>query len=1044
MTRIRLLLAVCCAVAMLPTALLAQDRGSVTGTVTDAASQRPLAGAQVSIAGTQLGTITNQQGRFLIANVPSGPREVRVSLIGYSAASQTVNVTAGAATAVNFTVTQSAVELEGIIVSAVTGQVERKRELGVNTASINAAELDRAPITKMADVLVGRATGVTLQGAAGTTGSSQRIRIRGANSLSLSNEPLIYIDGVAASNSKGGISLGGQDYSRLNDINPEDIENIEILKGPAASALYGTAAANGVILITTRRGRSGAPVWRAHVETARMEDVNTYPSNWGAVQANTPGAPIFRDQLGQDGELNSPAYTFCPNYRATLPAGTTGACRQDQVLSFNQIRDPRTTPFQTGGRGKVGLSVAGGGDALTYYLSGDQEGEQNVFSVNNLDRSSVRANFGARVGERLNVGLSAAYVRTSLTTLSNDNSIFSPFINAFLGPAQYIPGMESDTVRAAGQRAGSYFGYNTADQFKVTADQSLDRFVTGFNANMAATPWLSLNANVGLDYFSRFDEQTINPGELPLALTYIIGFRDGRRANNYLWTANSSATATRALTDAIASTTTAGVSFQRDQFQGVNCFGAGIPAGTRSCTAATSLFSVSEPFAEERTVGGFFRQQLAFNDRLFLSGSIRGDNNSGLVSGITYYPSANVSWVVSEEPFFPQGEFPSSLRLRGGLGTSGQRPGFGQGETFFSSVAVTQNNLEEAALVLSSTGNPDLRPEKTTEFEVGFDAGVMRDRFSVDFTYYNKESRDALISRPLSPSAGLTGSVWENLGSIRNWGTELGVNALMVDVPNVRFNTRLSATTLQNRIEDIGEGIAPIVFNRGAQAHRQGFSGGAFFALPIMYTPTGTDGRLRVADVVADSSRFGQFLNADGEMVTLPLEYVGPSLPTNTQSLGFDLTLFGNLSVTSLFERRAGHYQLNYTEYFRCRTLDQVPVLSQCAAAGNPDASLDEQAAFIAARFLGATPRGYIEKADFIKWRELSFRIGAPSQLEQQFPMLRGAAVTLSGRNLMTWTDYSGLDPEINETGGSANFTQGEFNTQPPLRTLGIRFDFQF
>jgi hypothetical protein len=157
-----------------------------------------------------------------------------------------------------------------------------------------------------------------------------------------------------------------------------------------------------------------------------------------------------------------------------------------------------------------------------------------------------------------------------------------------------------------------------------------------------------------------------------------------------------------------------------------------------------------------------------------------------------------------------------------------------------------------------------------------------------------------------------------------------------------------------------------------------------------------------------------------------------------------DLTLFRNLSVTSLFERRAGHYQLNATEAFRCRILDQVPVLSQCAAAGNPDASLDEQAAFIAVRFMGGNSRGYIEKADFIKWRELSFRIGAPSQLEQRFPMLQGAAVTLSGRNLMTWTDYSGLDPEINETGGSSNFTQGEFNTQPPLRTLGIRFDFQF
>jgi TonB-linked SusC/RagA family outer membrane protein len=1052
----RLLIALVAAVA-LPSALYAQDRGVVAGRVTAQENGEPLAGVQIRVQGTQIGGITAQNGEYRLANVPAGQATVTANVIGRSSGSRTVTVSAGQTATVNFTLGASALTLEGVTVNVVTGQQERRVESGTNVGVINVGEMEQGAITQFTDVLQGRVAGVNMQGATGQIGSGQRIRIRGANSLSLSNDPLIYVDGVLASNGRGGISLGGQDYSRLNDINPEDIENIEVLKGPAASAIYGTAAANGVILITTRRGRVGAPVWRAYAELGQVSDENQYPSNYAALTAHDPTGPVQFPTGVNQGILyirqlfgGGAPYSACPNYAAAIPAGATigglTRCQQDVFLEFNPFEDPRTTIFRTGHTNRLGMSVSGGAESLSYYLSADRQTEAGVLAPNDLERVSLRTNLNARVGSNANVAVNASYITSTLNRLSSDNSVFSPMINLFLGPAQYFEGLGTDSLQSPGLRPGAYFGYNYADQQLVTADQDLDRFIIGSNANYRPMPWLSLNGNVGLDFYSRYDQQTQVPDVLPLAAIYLLGFRDSYRGNSYQWTTNASAVGTFDLSPAIVSTTTLGGSFQRSTFEQINCFGAGIPAGTRSCAATTSLFAVNETYNDERTLGAYVRQQFALNDRFFVAGVLRADNNSGLVSGLIYYPSANASWLLSEEPFFPRASFLSQLRLRAGIGQSGQRPGFGQAETFFASSAVQRGGVESPALVLSTTGNVGLKPERTTEYEAGFDVGLFSDRLSADFTYYNRRSEDALISRNLAPSAGLTGAVFENLGSVRNWGTEVGLSANVIEREAVRFNMRLTATTLRNRIEELGEGIAPISFNRGAQVHRNDFPLGAFFATPIRYDDANGDGLLNRNEVFVDSSKFTQVRNpVTGEMETLPLAYVGPAMPTNTQGLSGELTLFRNFTFTSLFERRGGNRQLNYTEYFRCRTQGQTaPYYSQCSALANPNASLDEQAAYIGAQFIGATPYGYIEDASFIKWREASVRLGVPDALSNRIRALRGASVTFSGRNLVTWTDYTGLDPEINEGGGGANFSQNEFNTQPPVRVYSVRFDFNF
>jgi hypothetical protein len=263
----------------------------------------------------------------------------------------------------------------------------------------------------------------------------------------------------------------------------------------------------------------------------------------------------------------------------------------------------------------------------------------------------------------------------------------------------------------------------------------------------------------------------------------------------------------------------------------------------------------------------------------------------------------------------------------------------------------------------------------------------------------------------------------------------------------VRFNARVAGSTLRNRVEELGEGIAPITLNRGAQAHREGFPTGAFFAIPYKFSDKNNDGYIQSTEVSVDSARRLIVPKSTGTgLDTLNLAYFGPALPTNTQTFSGDLTLFRNITFTTLFERRAGMKQLNYSEYFRCRTGASYPYIGLCSALANPDAALEDQARFVAATFLGgnSTPAGYIEDASFIKWREASVRLGAPESWGRRFPAIRGASLTLAGRNLKTWTDYTGLDPEINESGGASNFTQGEFNTQPPVRYYTVRLDLSF
>jgi TonB-dependent SusC/RagA subfamily outer membrane receptor len=400
------------------------QQGSIGGVVTDEATGDPLEAARVILVGPNRIEATNREGRYTFRNIAPGSHQIRVLRLGYRPATDSAAVAPGETVALDFALAPAPVQLDEIVTTA-TGQ-QSKLEIGNAVSTIEASKVaEEAPITEFGNLLTGRAAGVQVLKSSGATGTGTKIRIRGSNSVSLSNEPLYYVDGVRIDATADGYAynIGGQSTSRINDLNPDDIENIEIVKGPSAATLYGIQASNGVVLITTKRGAAGKARWNVFVEQGAVEDHNTYRTNFFG--------------RSEDPEWD----TFC-----TLVNVAQGDCVQSQVDAYNPLNDPAQRPLAAGHRHQYGVNVAGGGENATYYVSAEYEGEDGVYKLrgfdfdsvseatggdipdeqlrpNELDKLTLRANGNARLSSTADLQLSLGYLTSQLHLPENDNTL---------------------------------------------------------------------------------------------------------------------------------------------------------------------------------------------------------------------------------------------------------------------------------------------------------------------------------------------------------------------------------------------------------------------------------------------------------------------------------------------------------------------------------------------------------------------------------------------------------------------------------------------
>ncbi len=668
--RVAALLALCARPA-------AAQQGEVIGRVTDKTSGQALATAQVSVVGTTIRALTGQDGRYRMVNVPAGPATLRVSYIGYATTTQQVTVPASGSAQADFAIAQAAVGLEAIVVTATGDQAVREQ----GTAAHNVDLRDRtsqAAVSNLSDALNSTVPGVVVQSSGGTTGTGTRVRIRGSNSVSLSNDPVLIVDGIRVENGSNSTSIGvgGQQPSRLNDISPQDLEAVQVNSGPASSVLYGTDAANGAIIMRTRRGQPGATKWTMSAEGGTLNDYGNYPDNYTGLTALDSACALTR------------------------VVATVNPCVQVRVRRFNPIE--QRSPFRTGHRVQYGISASGGSEQTTFYLAGHFNNEDGVYPVNWNKEVNILANLFDHVRSNMDIQATALYTNGKLRLPQNDNNVFGVLSSGFLGG--------SDST------ANNGYGFLTpAQSFSIRTFQNIDHFTGSVQANYRPLSWLEAHAVIGTDFLSRYDENTTFPGVIPASFN-VNASQGNRNANPfqiYNWTGNFYATASFALTPTLNSTTSGGLLYYHLRNHGVLASVQQLTAGTNSLSGGV-IPTANEQTLETVTIGRFVEERLSYKNRLFVTGALRSDDNTsfGKRFGNILYPRLSMSWVASEEPFFPKPGWLGALKLRAAYGSSGLHPGPTDALQFFNPTPVVINNTDVPGITIGGLGNAEARADQ--------------------------------------------------------------------------------------------------------------------------------------------------------------------------------------------------------------------------------------------------------------------------------------------------------------------------------------------
>ncbi|HEX3157870.1 MAG TPA: SusC/RagA family TonB-linked outer membrane protein, partial [Gemmatimonadaceae bacterium] len=926
----------------------------ISGVVTNAATQQPIPGVQVVIQGTTLGAMTRDDGRYVIPNVPDGTHRIRTQRIGFSSDSRTVTVAAQALT-VDFALTQVLVSLDEVVVTGTPGGTQRRAIGNVVTSVAADSVLAKAPVGNVNQLIGSRTTGVMMLPGTGQVGTGSSVRIRGASSLSLSAEPIIYIDGVRMDSdaSRGPGQRGGANVSRLNDINPADIESMEIIKGPAAATLYGTEASNGVIQIITKKGSSGTPVFDFTSRTGL---------NW---LWNPEGRAGMR---------------YMPDPAKPNPQSVA------DLIGFNAYENERVNGdgpiFGYGLMQGYSLSVRGGTDAVRYFASASGNDDVGVVDWNWDKKIGLRGNMDVRLSDQLNLTLGTAYIEGQ-TRLAQGSINTDPFSNlVWSNPRFLADGRRGFTAAPPGEWG------------EVESRSDNDRTTASIELKYQPVEWTTHRLVAGLDMNSEVGS-TLYPQQPELANHFYgalgLGSKEVSRGARRFVTLDYSGSAKFDWRNYVF-TPSVGFQYYRSRSSFINSSGANFPAVPVTTVSGGAVRDGGETFVENSTAGVYFQQQVGWNNRVFLTGAVRADANSafGEEFKAAYYPKLSGAWVVHEEPFFTIG-WVDQLRLRGAWGAAGQQPATFAAARLYDPVV---GYGDQPALSPTAYGNPQLKPERGEELELGFDAGFLNGRLNVEYTRYQRSVKDAIVNRPLSPSSGFTGSQIVNIGLLKAWGNELGVTARLVERRRVSWELSTQLSTMGNRIEELG-GLDFIGAGTQAQ-HREGYSPADLFMRRILSAEFNAAGA--VVNAMCDGGTGPLGLDPGGAAVPCSEAHqvwLGRTQPTWNFGVGNTVTLFGNVTLYARIDGNGGHKQVN-TEI---RATHNQSTTEGVLLKNNP---------ILAATRIIENDRTGVYDAGFLRLREVSASYDLPNQFVGRFGASRGS-VSLGMRNVaMLWTAQHG------------------------------------
>ena len=1004
----------------------------VSGRVVDAASRAPLADARITVAGGGRTAVTDARGEFRVI-VATATATLEITHLGHQR--ETRQVRAGE-TGIVIAMTKLAVQLDQVVISGTAGG-ETIRSQGNAVSKVDVSAITEiAPPKDVQTLLSASVPGMAIQSSGGAIGQGGVFRVRGASSLALNSAPILYIDGIRVNNAQaGGVPAqfnttgpGGDPRftpSRLNDINPDDIESIEVVKGPAAATLYGTEASNGVIQITTKKGKAGRP---------RLEFTARGGGNWIPNPEKTFNTVWYKSAAGQLVEVNVLKYARETGFSQSV----YGMCPKpfDSIKNGNCVGNV----FSTGALGSFGANLRGGAEQVRYYFSGDYDDETGSVSYNNQQKLSSRGNITWLPSTKLTVDMGLGYTRSRLQSPAPANQPVTAAIN-FACPA---PGCEPGTssgVRLDGPFRG-WPGFELPERLQNDAEafSDVNRGILNLTATYTPWSWFTHRLAVGGDFtmqqlstLSRRVEGNFRNGiALPNGMRHVYDNDVAFRTLDYGTTAKF----TRG---SLGSASSYGFQYFARKTNIFWVRSENIAVNALETIGAGASRTSDEEIIENKSMGMYFQQQVSWKERFYLTGAVRGDDNSAFGKDFKFvvYPKVSASWVIGEESWF---KIPgvTTAKLRTAWGKAGQQPdAFVAIKTFKPRVGETTSGLTSDNL-----GNPDLKPEVGTEFEAGLDLGLFGERLGLEFNVYRKRTEDAIVPTSIAPSEGFTGTQLRNLGVVENKGWEVlaNLNLYRSDKAVVDLRTTLSGN--DNKIVSLGgTSRIPLLFQ---QFHVPGYPLASFFMRRVVSADlangVATNVKCEGGELIP-----GTNLSAGGgapvACAQAPEVYYGSPLPTWQGSTALTISVGNSLQFYTNVEYIGGNYQRN------------SEVSAAFATFGNAKSWLEQKDPIlmgIKANTFDSRGQWSIFRMGYARLREVAGTYTFTPRLAQRFGLSQASTTLAWSGNISTfWRSQPEqfgrhlTDPSIRENGNfRAGFPEGLAGNQqdawPTMQRLQV------
>ena len=994
-----------------PGLVLAQD-GTITGTVTDGDSGEELPGANVEIPDLGMGVATGADGTYTLEGVPAGEQTLRISFLGYAAVEETVEVTPGEVTTLDVGLQADLAALDEVRVVGF-GVQRDQRDITGSVSSISAEDIEGAMVSSPEQLLQGRTSGVQLTTTSGMAGAAVSVRVRGPSSITGGSQPLYVVDGQPIISGDFGSNVGTAATNALADLNPNDIESIEVLKDASATAIYGSRAANGVVLIETKQGRNQATEVSFGAQLGSVTAVDEWP-----VLDGPQWAEVYREAFD--------------NFNDIEFGGALGDF-PEQAFGFPQLPAPEAAPntnwvdevFETGLRQEYNMSIRGGDENTRFFVSGTFDDNQNYVRSNEFRRIGGRANIEHDAFEWAQIGARISTNRARNQRAAADNLVAAPLTSSALVPP--IIDIWED------EEAGVYnFSnpWNIADNVvgsSVLNNYDANSWRSQGNAYALIEPFETLRWRtqgsmdiLTMEEFFRYNDQTTDGAP--------DGFGQSIYREQRNFTLNTTLDYSNTFSDVHRVGLLGGFEFERQERNNVFASATGFPLNSFRTVASGAEASTTSATIDRiaRLESYFARVDYTYDDRYIfdLSARVDGSSRFGADNRYGFFPAGSVAWRVLEESFMDGVDYLDEFRFRVSYGITGNdQIGFFGSRGLFGGGFNYDNTPGIAPTQLAS---PDLQWESTSQIDIGMDLGIM-DRVALTFDLWQKDTDDLILPVQVPLSSGFS-SLDRNVGDMRNRGFDLSLETRNV-TGNFHWTTDFQLSYLENEVTSLVDD-EPI--SSGVQRAEVGEPLGTFFLIPW--------------EGVDPDTGLPQWLDQDGNITNNPTaddrRLTGKALPTWTGGITNELGYGGlNLSFLIQFEADKELYNDTYRFMMTPATFNlhedyldrwQEPG-DQTDVPRNVFADVDNAA---------QTSTRFLEDGSFVRLKDITLSYQLP-QTALESINLSSARIFVRGTNLLTFDRLSVGDPESTFGGSVSALNEGDvFFTAPQQRTItgGVRF----